>query len=134
MAYSCIVVLRFVTRYSDTKIGIWRFLYRHDDLLKKKDFRFFGNTRHKIGQKIAKNRTKSPKIGKKCQKSACRFLAIFTCLTCVIYVYIYISMFLEASNKNLLEVVLELEIWKSKGASNFQCTSLKTCIICFPYP
>ena len=62
MAYSCIVVLRFVTRYSDTKIGIWRFLYRHDDLLKKRISDFLAIRAIKLDKKSPQIRQKSPKM------------------------------------------------------------------------
>ena len=62
MAYSCIVVLRFVTRYSNTKIGIWRFLYRHDDLLKKRISDFLAICAIKLDKRSPQIGQKSPKM------------------------------------------------------------------------
>src|SRR6185369_2415488 len=50
---------------------------------------------------------------------------------CVIYVYIYISMFLEASNKNLLEFGSSIGI----GSLEVQrCFQLPVSITAYPYP
>ena len=80
MAYSCIVVLRFVTRYSDTKIGIWRFLYRHDDLLKKRISDFLAICAIKSDKKSPQIGQKSPKIAKNQHADFWRFLLVL-CVT-----------------------------------------------------